>query len=317
MGRTRRQILRRHDETLSGRLRARIARSTVLDTRKPYYLYEAPGLANATAAPLLLLLRGHEREWVNMKEDDSRRRSTAIEDVDRLVAEGALPPLLAVMPGLNSSDNHVPSLGIDMVGTWPGYRYSLGTGRFWTYLTEELLPNVAAGYPAVTGPRVAVGFSLGGYTASLLALHQPEALDHVAIYDGLFMWPRHNDPRENGAAFSDPVWCEASIFDAALGRPRDRDALRRWNPTDRLQNGPSTLLRPLRDTTFWIGCAAGDGNRGNRDRARFFTKLLRRQDVPVGLDRVVFDDEARHTWHWADRFLQYVLAQALPEPTTV
>lgn len=311
MSPTRRQLLDHHRETLEGRLRARTFQSEALGTSKPYYLYEAPGMAAAERVPLLVLLRGHEREWVNMKEDGSRRCSTAIEDVDRLVRAGELPPLLAVMPGLNSCDNRVPSLGIDMVGSWANYRYSLGTGHFWTYLADELLPAVEASYPAAGAPRIAVGFSLGGYTASLLGLWRPGTFDHVAIYDGLFMWPNHNDPREDGKAFSDPVWCEGAIFDPAFGRPRDREALQRWNPTRRLRNAGPDLCDEIQDTTFWVACAAGEGNRGNRDRARFFVRLLEKHDVPLGLDRVVFHEKAKHTWHWADRFLGRVLADGM------
>lgn len=311
MSQTRVQILRRHDETLAGQLRGRVYHSGALDTRKPYYVYEAPGVRDTVGPPLLVLLRGHEREWVNVAEDDSRRR-TSIEDIDRLVRLGFLPPVRAVMPGLNSVDNRIPSLGIDMEGTWANYERSLGTGRFWTYLTEELLPSVVDRYAEPASPRLVVGFSLGGFTASVLAARRPGAFDHVAVYDGLFPWPAHDDPREAGDAFSDPVWTDGGIFGPALGDPPTSAALRRWNPVDRLKNADPSLRRQLRETTFWIACAAGDGNTGNRDRAQFVVRLLREGDVPLGLDRVVFDENARHTWHWADRFLLRVLAGALP-----
>jgi enterochelin esterase-like enzyme len=318
MGQTRRHILRRHAQTLKGRLRSQVRRSEALGIRKPYYVYEAPGLREAERAPLVVLLRGHEREWVNMDEDDSRERTTAIEDVDRLVRAGVLPPLLAVMPGLNSADNHVPSLGIDMVGRWPDYRRSLGSGRFWSYLTGELLPGVEAAYPQVGrpagAPRIAVGFSLGGYTVSLLALRQPGWLDHAAIYDGTLMWPAHNDPREEGEAFSDPIWSQAPIFDAALGRPRHQPTMRYWNPTARLHRADRTVRRRIKDTTFWVACAAAEGSRGNRDRAHYFARLLKERGAPLGLRRVVYAAEARHTWHWADGFLQEVLLRAIGTP---
>jgi len=307
MSPTRTQLLRHHHD-LAGRLRAQTFFSEALGIRKPFYVYEGPGLRDAQRAPLLVLLRGHEREWVNVQEDNSRD-STAIQDLDRLIQAGRLPPLLAVMPGLNSHDNRIPSLGIDMVGTWRHYRYSLGTGDFWTFLTDELLPSVDERYAAVGAPRIAVGFSLGGYTASLLALQHPDEFDHVALYDGLFMWPNHNDPREDGKQFSDPVWCDAAIFDPAFDRPRDRAALRRWNPTRRLRDADGALLDRVQNTTFWVACAAGDGNRGNRDRARFFVELLRERGVPLGRNQVVFHEDARHTWHWADRFLGRVLTK--------
>ena len=249
-----------------------------------------------------------------MQEDDSRDRSTALEDIDQAIHEGLLPPMLIVMPGLNSADNHVPSLGIDMVGRWPAQREDLGTGRFWTYLTAELLPEIEARYPQIDGGvRLAVGFSLGGYTVSLFAAKRPGYFDHIASYDGLFMWPQHQDPRvKTHRRCGDPVWCTASIFDAALGRPRSARTLDRWNPTDALAVTDTPLLDALHGTTFWIACAYSDGRKGNRERARFLVRLLRQQGLRLGFagDDVIFHPDASHTWHWTDRFVLTVLAGA-------
>lgn len=313
MNRPRRRILLRHRRRLQGRLSGRRLRSEALGLAKSYFVYEPPGMQAISAEmPVLYLFRGHEREWVNMTEDDSRRRTTAIEDIDRAIQDGTLPPMLVVMPGLNSADNHVPSLGIDMVGTWPEERKELGTGRFWSYLTEELFPAIEARYPQLDGgERLAAGFSLGGYTVSLLAVEKPGYFDHVASYDGLLMWPDHQDPRkETNGWCGDPIWCKAPIFDSSLGRPRKRAALNRWNPTDTLCQADDDLLARLRTTTFWIACAYSDGKKGNRDRSRFFVKLLRKYDIPLGFggDDVIFHPEASHTWHWTDRFLLTFLA---------
>lgn len=313
-----RRILSWHRQRLHGRLRGRRLRSEALELAKPYYVYEPPGLRELTHdVPVLYLFRGHEREWVNMREDDSRDRSTAIQDVDQAIHEGALPPMLIVMPGLNSADNHVPSLGIDMAGTWPSKREGLGTGQFWTYLTTELFPQVEARYPQIEdGLRLAAGFSLGGYTVSLLAMKLPGYFDHIASYDGLLMWPRHQDPREKSNGWcGDAIWCKGSIFDPALGRPRERKTLRRWNPTDTLCRAEAELLDTLRQTRFWIACAHSDGRKGNRDRARFFVRLLRRHGLPLGFDGddVILHPDATHTWHWTDRFLMAFLAGVFTE----
>ncbi len=313
-----RPILSRHRRRLHGRLRARRLRSEALGLPKPYYVYEPPGLEEvARGLPVCYLFRGHEREWVNMEEDDSRERSTAIEDLDRAIQKGALPPMLVVMPGLNSDDNRIPSLGIDMAGTWPKRTRGLGTGRFWTYLTDELIPAIDARYVQIeSGPRLMAGFSLGGYTVSLLALKRPGDFHHAAIYDGLFMWPDHRDPRRTRRGpCTDRVWCRASIFDPAFGDPRDPQAMARWNPTDDLCEAGEPLREAMQQTTFWIACAAGEGNRGNRDRARFFVWLLRQQGCRLGSNPidVALHPDAAHSWHWADRFLMRFLAGVFGE----
>ncbi|MEM1127240.1 MAG: alpha/beta hydrolase-fold protein [Bacteroidota bacterium] len=338
---TSRQILAHH-RSLAGRLRYRYLDSEALGLRKPFYVYEPPGLKQATGPiPLLYLFRGHEREWVNMEEDQARQRRTAIGDLDILIASGALPPVIAVMPGLNSTNNHVPSLGVDMVGPWDAKLNGLGTGQFWTFLTDELIPRVERDYPQATGAsRLAAGFSLGGYTVSLLAVQRPALFDHVGIYDGLLMWPRHEDPRQprpagssgggerataspdsdrpwastasSRPASTDPIWGQVGLFDAALGRPRDHAAMARWNPTDRLVDPAPTFLERLQAVTFWIACAPQDGQHGNLHRSRAFAQRLRELDVPVGFEEVVLHPEARHDWHWADRFMIRFLERTLP-----
>lgn len=300
-------ILARHRETLRGTLRLVRLPSEALGIAKPFYVYTPP----APSEGLLYLFRGHEREYVNFNEDATRRRTTAVEDLDRYIADGTLPPVTAILPGLNSANNHVPSLGIDMAGTWPAPMRGLGTGRFWAYLTAELIPFVEDRY-GVDGPRLAAGFSLGGFTVSLLAALHPGYFDHAGMYDALFMWPRHHDPRAGKPGpHTDPVWMEHVIFDPALGRPRDRAALDRWNPTDAIAGARGRTLETLRETTWWIQCASGDGSSGNRDRAYGFVRVLEQQRLPLGFANVLLDPEADHSWHWNDRFVARFVRAAM------
>ena len=305
------QILRRHDGSLQGTLVARRLRSKALRITKPFFVYEPPGLESLSELPVLFLFRGHQREWVNMREDASRRETTAIEDLDKHIADGSIAPVIAVIPGLNSSNNHVPSLGIDMVGKWNPLVRGLGTGRFWQYLTGELIPDVEATYADYIGrERLAVGFSLGGYTVSLLAVKKPGYFSNVGIYDGLFMWPDNADPRVNSSRKnSDPVWARAAIFDAALGKPRDKSAMTKWNPTDALVHATPEELDEIRQTAYFVASAPNDGRFGNVDRARRFVKLLEERGVTLTFDGVVLDPEATHSWHWTDRFLIAFLAR--------
>lgn len=310
---TRRAILSRHESSLTGRLRGCFIRSRHLGVTKPFYIYEPPGLENYRELSTLYLFRGHEREWVNFYEDSSRNNTTAIEDLDRAIVLGLIPPMLAVMPGLNSSDNHIPSLGIDMAGPIDPTKRGLGSGRFWHYLDEELFPRIERSYPQTVGGRnVGAGFSLGGYTVSLLASQKPGFFNHVGIYDGLFMWPDHQDPRvEPEIPYNDRVWTENPLFDAAFGLPRSTSALANWNPTDALINAPASMNEALRRTTWWIACASEDGSKGNRDRAEFIASIIAARQFRLGFDTVFFDEQAAHTWHWTDRFLIHFLKHAM------
>ena len=44
---------------------------------------------------------------------------------------------------------------------------------------------------------------------------------------------------------------------------------------------------------------------------RFFVDLLREKAIPVGLNEVIFDASAAHTWPWTDRFQTHFLERAL------
>ena len=101
---TRRDILARHRQSLDGTLRACYLPSKALGINKSFYVYEPPGFHKEMQLPVLYLFRGHEREWVNIDEDSSRQRATAIEDIDKAIALRMIPPVLVVMPGLNSSN---------------------------------------------------------------------------------------------------------------------------------------------------------------------------------------------------------------------
>lgn len=300
-----RDILARHRASLKGTLRACRHQSEALGLRKTYYVYEPPGYPSKQGLPILYLLRGHQREWVNIREDTSRRTSTAIEDLDYLIMHGEVPPLIAVMPGLNSNNNHVPSLGINMSGHWPTRHKGLGSGQFWTFLSEELIHRIEGRYPETEGGlRLVSGFSLGGYTASLLALRKPGYFDHVALYDGTLMWPKQHDPREQPPLHHDRVWCYHPIFDAALGpSPRSPRSLDAWNPTNGLVQASGALLKTLRQTTFWVASAHSDGYRGNLDRTRNFVEILKKKKIPTGFGKIIFSPRAAHNWHWNDRFL--------------
>ncbi|MFQ5630905.1 MAG: alpha/beta hydrolase [bacterium] len=308
------RILAHHQKTLLGCLKLKRLQSRALGIAKPFYVYEPPNFNGSESLPVLYLFRGHEREWVNLREDQSRIKSTAIEDIDHLICDGILPQLLIVLPGLNSYNNWIPSLGIDMAGHWERKFRGLGTGRFWTYFTEELIPFIEHSYPQTqAGAKMMAGFSLGGYTVSLLSAKLPGYFDHAAIYDGTFMWPNHSDPRIGRQRCNDRIWCNSPLFDAALGRPRDKAALHEWNATSIIQNANAGLLKKLRKTTFWVASAAKDGGFGNRDRAHEFAKILHEHDMMNGFKNIIFDTDAAHTWHWVDRFLVTFLMLALME----
>lgn len=302
-----RNILSRHKDSLRGALRLLPFRSKALGISRTVFVYEPPGMRNMSELHLLYLLRGHEREYVYIDEDKSRS-ITSIEDLDELIVSGQIPPVMAVMPGLTSLDGKLHSFGLNMMGSTGDPRDGMGTGLFWDFFIDDLIPYIEARYKKKlrTGLRMASGFSAGGYSAALLATAFPGYLDHVGVYDGLFMFGSQTDIRTGE---TDSVWMASPYLTAALGEPEDRSAeqLSPWNPAELISYADPIALEEMQETMFWIRSAAGDGDEGNLDRSTYFTNLLREKNITAGFNRVPLHPEAAHNWHWNDRFLKLFL----------
>lgn len=303
-----RRILAHHKSRLSGSLRILPFRSRALGITKDILVYEPPGLRRLRKElHLLYLFRGHEREWANLTEDESREQ-TSVELLDELITQGDIPPVMAVMPGLTSNDGKKHGLGINMMGSAGEPREGLGSGLFWDFMIDDLIPYIEARYQNKMegGLRLASGFSIGGYTTALLATAFPGYLDHAGIYDGLLMFDSQIDRRSGKP---DEIWMQSRVMDPALGPAEERVAgeLSVWNPAELLYYADPVSIEEMHDTMFWIRSAAGDGQQGNIDRCAYFKNLLHQRGLPAGFTRVPLHPEAAHTWHWNDRFLKLFL----------
>jgi len=302
-----RNLLARHKSSLKGALRMLPFRSRALGISKTVFVYEPPGMRNLTELHLLYLFRGHEREFINIDEDHTRQ-TTSIEELDELISSGQIPPVMAVMPGLTSIDTTRHSLGINMMGGTGEVRDGMGTGQFWDFLVDDLIPYIEARYKKKlrTGCRMASGFSLGGYTTALIATAFPGYLDHAGIYDGLIMFDNQIDIRTNEL---DKIWMDSPVLDSALGEVAERSvqSLSPWNPAELIQYADPVALEEMQETMFWIRAAAEDGLKGNHDRCKYMTELLRKNGIAAGFNRTPLHPKSAHDWHWNDRFLKLFL----------
>ncbi|GIW72810.1 MAG: esterase [Planctomycetota bacterium] len=94
--------------------------------------------------------------------------------LDRLVAAGAMGPVIAVLPDCFTS------LGGNQ------YVDSAAVGRWARFLTEELLPRIDAGFRTIAGRegRAVLGRSSGGYGALVHGMCYPQAWGAVACHSG-------------------------------------------------------------------------------------------------------------------------------------
>lgn len=134
------------------------------------FVYMPPGYDPSRRYPAVLLLAPFSGTGESMLARGLTDISMA-NRIDRLIASGACPPFLAVMP--------------DVMTTLVGSQFvdSAGIGSYATWLADELLPALDEAFPT-TGRWAACGRSSGGFGALHLAMNHPGRLQAVASNAG-------------------------------------------------------------------------------------------------------------------------------------
>lgn len=123
-------------------------------------VYLPPGYdTSARRYPVLYLLHGifdSNRTWIRYHEIPAL--------LDRLIARGTIPPLIAVMP----------DGGNRLGGGF--YRNSATAGRWADFITKDLIGHVDGSFRTLNHPaqRAVIGHSMGGYGALHLAMTAPQ-----------------------------------------------------------------------------------------------------------------------------------------------
>lgn len=133
------------------------------------WTYRPAGAIGATEAelPVLVLLDGeHWQPHLGLANL-----------LDNLVADGRIPPLVALLPD-----------SVDVASRWTDLACSQD---FVAFLDDELLPWAAARLPVTDDPArtVVAGQSLGGLTAAYASLAAPHRFGNVLAQSGSFWWP--------------------------------------------------------------------------------------------------------------------------------
>lgn len=177
----------------SGTLSTRSFHSQVLQREYEYRLYLPPAYDSASRYPVLYLLHG--------RGDTMTAWDTVAPDLDRLIAEQALPPVICIVPDNPSSNRagyYVDSL---YSGDSSG---QLEPASAESAFVDDLLPHVDATYATVAdrAGRVVAGYSMGGYGAVRYLLAHPELFSaglvlSPAVYTPLP--PAESSARRSGA----------------------------------------------------------------------------------------------------------------------
>jgi hypothetical protein len=140
--------------------------SLILGGPRSFNILLPEGYDGETARyPAVYLFRGHENEWADSREDDSRRGNIKTV-VDTLYAQKKIGKMIMVMPGLGAPP---------------------ASAEF-PYILDELIPYVDAHFRTipVRQQRGMDGFSYGGYDMLELLWRRPGAFFTAGAYDGSF-----------------------------------------------------------------------------------------------------------------------------------
>jgi S-formylglutathione hydrolase FrmB len=277
--------------------------SHALGVTKHFYIYVPPDLVAGQRAPAVYLLRGHEREWVNPQEDNTRGDTNIIDVYERLRQDGQVAPLILVFPGMSSDDNRVPGLLVNMrAPELAAHAPGVGNGEFETFFFDELLPYVDAHFPTrPDGRRGIAGFSLGGAMAIMAAAQRPDLFATAGAYDGTFLYAvQHGRAvRARDRVIHNPM------FDAAFGVPRDMDFVARHSPANLILRGDAAALKQV---TWMIAYGPRDKEpwHANYYRGEHLCRCLRARGISNALAAAALPG-GDHTWHTADRFMEMTL----------
>jgi len=300
--------VQREPQRIEGKILHCRIRSKALKAYGYFNMYIPPGYVGSRERyPVVYLFRGHEREWFNPTEDSTRSGSTAAHVLESLVRRGKMAPVLLVAPGLVSRDERFHALGVNMSHPQTAAKHTgIGMGAFEDYFIHELMPHIDSHFR--TKPerryRAADGFSLGGYSATMLVCRHPELFAGAGCYDATHMWLDFVDRRKDGNQPNDETWLTNPLFDAAFGVPRNMDRMLEYNPSNIIASAEGERRRWLERTVFTVHSANFDGNKGNKHRAQHFEGILKAAGLSNSVPRVALHSEAAHTWKDADRHLE-------------
>jgi enterochelin esterase-like enzyme len=150
--------------------------------------------------------------------------------LDNLIAQGRVPPMIAVL---------VDNGGGDAQGSQRGLEYDTVSGRYCDFIETEVLPRAAneAGVIFTTDPegRAAMGASSGAACALSMAWFHPERYRRVLSYSGTFVnqqsppnaatprgaWEYHDHLIADAPKKPIRVWMEVGEFDLHHDDPEE------------------------------------------------------------------------------------------------
>ncbi|GAA0231704.1 alpha/beta hydrolase-fold protein [Cryptosporangium japonicum] len=198
------------DTEMAGQLHRETIDSTLLrgnplgdPHERPLWVYTPPGYSSSGARlPSVYMIQGYTGQ-IDMWNNRASHRRTFPENVDALFAAGEAPECIVVF--------------VDAWTTYGGSQFvdSPGTGKYHSYLCDEVVPWVDARYRTLARPesRAIAGKSSGGFGAMITPMLRPDLFGALATHAGDSLYE----------------FCYLSEFPKAVRFLRDYDGdIQRW-----------------------------------------------------------------------------------------
>ena len=250
--------------------------------------------------PVIYLFRGHENEWADPWEDNSRNGRNIKTVYDELYESELIDEIIFVMPGVSSDDNSIPGLAVNFKDTSLTNADGIGTGRFEEYITKDLIEHIDNNFRTLSSRefRAVDGFSLGGYTSMNLITRHPDLYISAGSYDGTLMWLDFDDQRSAGEN-DDNTWLMTGMFDPAFGNPRDIEYMKSYNMCNNVYYGSEAYIDSLKEIQFLLHSGSYDEG-SNRIETQHFVDILAEKGINNVFEDIRLTENAIHNWHFAD-----------------
>jgi Putative esterase len=140
---------------------------------RPLWVYSPPGAEVSRRLPVIYVIQGFSGQ-LDMWRNRSPQRLTSIELIDELFSDPTVPPCRVAM--------------VDCWTSLGGSQFvdSPGTGRYHTYLCEEVVPFVDARYATLAhrDHRAITGKSSGGFGAMITPMLRPDLFGALSTHAG-------------------------------------------------------------------------------------------------------------------------------------
>jgi len=196
--------------------------------RRPLYVYLPPGYDDEPARgyPSIYVLQGFFGALPSWQSRSNTLRPTYLEMADELFASGGAPPCIVVF--------------VDAWTSLGGSQFvdSPATGRYHTYLCEDVVPFVDAAYRTLDDPahRGLQGKSSGGFGAMITAMMRPDLFGGLATHAGDSLYEYCYLPgfavvyrtlRDHYDSSFEAFFADMAAR-PALSRPHDAEVLSTW-----------------------------------------------------------------------------------------